>query len=75
MLDTNTYYYICKNLCSNNSITVDEVISVIFDMFADDNISRCITENHYVDMFTYKLAEFKKEKENHKNNVVEIRGL
>ena len=76
MLDTNTCYYICRNLCSNEAITAEELIAIIFDMFADNNISRCTTEEHYVDMFTAKLAEFKNEKEKHINdNVVEIRGL
>ena len=76
MLNSNTLYYICRNLCSNGAITAQELIAIIFDMFADNNISRCITEEHYVDMFTYKLAEFKNEKEKHINdNVVEIKGL
>lgn len=76
MLDTNTCYYICRNLCSNGTITAEEVIAVIFDMFADNNIRACMSEDDYVDMFTAKLAEFKNEKEKHmNNNVVEIRGL
>ena len=65
MLDSNTCYYICKNLCSNGAITTDELIAVIFDMFANANIRECLIEEHFIDMFTAELAEFAKEKENH----------
>ena len=76
MLDSNTLYYICRDLCSNGDITTEEILAVIFDMFAKENIKKCSSEDDYSDMFTAELAEFKNEKQKRMNdNVVEIRGL
>lgn len=76
MLDVNSMMYICKSLCCNSDITTDELLAVAFDMFNSSAIKSICLEEEYCDLFMANLAEFAKEKENHKNNnVVEIRGL
>lgn len=63
MLDSNTMYYITKNLVASSTISSDDLVAVVFDMFADLNGKIVTTQEQYEDLFMYSVANFIKEKE------------